>query len=438
MTPFVRHLALLLASLILAAIPAWFTAKSHGVLLAAILILAAALIHHLIHIARLQHWLDAPKLRTIPEGRGLWQNIYDTLQRREKSRKKRKQRITDALQRFSRAAETIPTGIIILDAHKRIDWMNRLAAEHLGIREADRGNILGNLLRHPDFHHLLQQPREHTHRAKLTLSSEHGSRTLHLILAPFDRNEQLLISEDTSAAEQLDAARTAFVANVSHELRTPLTVINGFLETLADHPALPDEKRLEFIALMQRESSRMLTLINDLLTLARLETPDRNTPAQPVNLSRLVHTLADEARTLSQQRHRITADIQDGQWIEGHENDLYSALGNLISNAVRYTPQGGDITICLTGDGTHTTFAVKDTGPGIAAEHIPHLTERFYRIDKGRSRDSGGTGLGLAISKHALAKHRTRLNIESRPRHGSTFSATFAAILPPQDNHITP
>lgn len=440
MTTLHRHLILLLASLPAATLCGALLGGSNGALTALSLTLALWLIRHLIQIARLQHWLANPKLRHIPQSSGLWQDIYDTLLRQAKTRKKRKQKLTQTLQRFTRAAETLPDGIIILDPHKRIDWMNRLAADHLHLQDSDRGNILPNLVRHPEFHRLLQQPREHTHTLKLTLPhSKQPRRTLQLILTPFDENDQLLISQDISSAEQLDTSRTAFVANVSHELRTPLTVINGFLETFADHPDLPAAQRREFTALMQQEGRRMLNLLNDLLTLARLEAPGSDSPAQPLNLSRLVETVTGEARNLSQNRHHIHTDIAPGLWINGYDSDLHSALGNLVSNAVRYTPAGGDIRIRLTHDNhaQQATFAVEDSGPGIAAEHLPHLTERFYRVDAGRSRNSGGTGLGLAISKHALAKHHTRLEIDSRLHQGSTFSVRFATLIPPPDKPNT-
>jgi two-component system phosphate regulon sensor histidine kinase PhoR len=224
---------------------------------------------------------------------------------------------------------------------------------------------------------------------------------------------------------------------VSHELRTPLTVINGFLETMADMPDLPREQAQQFIGLMQKEGARMQTLLADLLTLSRLES---GVPAEqtPIDLSSLAESLSGDGDTLSAGKHEIHTDIAPDIWISGIYADLYNGLSNLVFNAVRYTPAGGIIRISLQALPSEqpfslpdVRFAVQDNGPGIAPEHIPHLTERFYRVDKGRSRQSGGTGLGLAIVKHALAEHNSLLHISSTIGEGSEFSAVFKQIVPP-------
>ena len=241
-----------------------------------------------------------------------------------------------------------------------------------------------------------------------------------------ENEKLLLVTQDMSASEQLNQTRADFVANVSHELRTPLTVLSGFVETLSDMPDLPNEQRQEFLALMQQENKRMLNLIKDLLILSRLEHVQQDDKdKQAVDLSELARHIALDGKALSQGKHDFILEIEPNIWITGVLLDLQNALSNLVFNAVRYTPDGGNIRVVLRQDGTHATFSVTDTGVGIAPEHIPRLTERFYRVDKGRSRETGGTGLGLAITKHALAKHGAILQIESRMGEGSTFSTEF-------------
>ena len=303
----------------------------------------------------------------------------------------------------------------------------------------DWNGILRNIVRKPEFLDFLNQPLENSAEIKITLPKNGGisERALLITRAPFQTDEQLLITRDISEAEQLNATRTAFVANVSHELRTPLTVINGFLETMADTPDIPRGQTQQFIGLMQKEGARMQTLLADLLTLSRLES---GVPAEqtPIDLSSLAESLSGDGENLSAGKHQIHADIAPDIWISGIYADLYNGLSNLVFNAVRYTPAGGSIRISLKTLSSaqpfslpDVCFAVQDNGPGIAPEHIPHLTERFYRVDKGRSRQSGGTGLGLAIVKHALAEHNSLLKINSKLGEGSEFSAVFKQIVPP-------
>ena len=356
-----------------------------------------------------------------------------------RSRKKRKQKLGVALLRFNRIAETIPEGVLILGQDGHVQWLNHLAAIHLNlVAEQDNNSMLADLIENSDFRRFLDEPATESVNIKLTLENINSGlpRVLNIIRTPFDEQATLIITQDITATEQLNATRTAFVANVSHELRTPLTVINGFLETLTDMPDLPQEQRQSFIALMSKEGARMNHLLADLLTLSRLENQVvSSVRKQPVNLSTLVEQVVYEAEILSENKHRFICEIAADIWIEGIQQDLYNAFSNLLFNAVRYTPQCGTITIRLYSEQDEnnyqqTVFQVSDTGPGIAAEHIPHLTERFYRVDSGRSRESGGTGLGLAIAKHALAEHGGKLQIESITGKGSTFSA----ILPQMNN----
>lgn len=395
---------------------AWITATA---------VLALWLAWHLLHIAYLSAWLERPRLASLPRGAGLWQALFAALHRQAKSRKRRKARLQEALSRFRRAAEALPDGVIVLARDGRIEWLNRIAARHLQLDpERDQHAILANLVRQPAFHAFLQN--RDARRLQLVIAR----RALAITRTPFEDDADLIITSDTSAAEQLNATRSAFVANVSHELRTPLTVINGFLEMLGDG-LISDSQRAESLALMKDAGARMATLLNDLLTLSRLESGEK-APHQALDLSALARQIVSDGEALSQGRHHIHAEIAPHLHMNGHAPDLYSALANLVQNAVRYTPAGGDIRIRLTRDGDHARFSVTDTGPGIAAEHLPHLTERFYRVDPGRSRQHGGTGLGLAISKHALAEHRATLDIDSTVGQGSTF-ATRLPLITPED-----
>lgn len=392
------------------------------------------------YILKLAGWLESPKISRMPQVKGMWSNIFDTLLLQAKSRKKRKQKLGSALQRFYRAAEVIPNGILVLDKNGRISWMNGLAIEHLNLNpQTDWNSILRNIVRRPEFLAFLEQPLTKNVEIKINMPKNGGitERTLLVTRAPFQTDEELLITRDISEAEQLNNMRTAFVANVSHELRTPLTVINGFLETMADMPELPAEQSRQFIGMMQKEGARMQSLLADLLTLSRLES-GRSNEFTPVDLSALTELLAEDGETLSAGKHTIHTDISPDLWVSGIYTDLYNALSNLVFNAVRYTPAGGEIEISLKTLPSNNMFmlqplrfAVKDNGPGIEAEHIPHLTERFYRVDKGRSRQSGGTGLGLAIVKHALAEHETMLEISSEVGVGSEFSVVFKQVSPP-------
>ncbi|MDO5639480.1 MAG: phosphate regulon sensor histidine kinase PhoR [Neisseria sp.] len=411
-----------------------------GCLAALSLCLGAWLAWHLCQIFKLAAWLESPKINRVPQVKGMWSGIFDALLLQAKSRKKRKQKLGSALQRFYRAAEVLPNGIVILDKNGRISWMNGLAVKHLNLDpQNDWNSILCNVVRRPEFLEFLGKPLENTEEIKLSIPKNGGvtERTLLITRSPFQTDEELLITRDISEAEQLNNMRTAFVANVSHELRTPLTVINGFLETMADMPALPPEQTRQFIGMMQKEGVRMQSLLADLLTLSRLES-GRENEHTPVDLSSLVELLSEDGETLSAGKHTIRTDISPDLWISGVYTDLYNALSNLVFNAVRYTPEGGEIEISLKAMPSDNMFmmqplrfAVKDNGPGIAAEHIPHLTERFYRVDKGRSRQSGGTGLGLAIVKHALAEHHTMLEINSEVGGGSEFAVVFKQVPPP-------
>jgi len=241
---------------------------------------------------------------------------------------------------------------------------------------------------------------------------------------PLGERNTLLVSLDVTDARRVEAMRSTFVANVSHELRTPLTVVSGFLEHFGDESAMSPEQRQQYARLMSEQTRRMLSLVDDLLTLSRLEAEDAPASEEDIDMADLLAQLRAEAESLSAGRHRLEVSCK-GPGLRGNRNELHSAFGNLVSNAIRYTPAGGEIRIRWKLRAGVGVFSVRDSGVGIAAEHIPRLTERFYRVDRGRSRDTGGTGLGLAIVKHILLRHQAALVIDSQPGAGSNFRAEF-------------
>lgn len=369
-----------------------------------------------------------------------WAHIFTDIMRRERLHRKHRTRLNRALQRFQEAAESMPEGIVLLNKNGHIEWFNHLATQHFSFSpERALGSPLHKHIAHADARTFLQTAASDVPQEwRLSLPQNNGLvRHIRLIRIAFTRKTQLIISEDISRAEQLQAMRTAFIANVSHELRTPLTIIDGFLETLADHPDLSPTQQQEFIALMQDESSRMLHLINDLMTLSALEDPQQqNAPKAACTLSTLVQQIVVETQRLSAGNHIITSEIEDDIVMAARERELYQALSNLAFNAVRHNDAGCQIHISLQRINNPNPykpplarFAVRDTGKGIAAEHLPHLTERFYRADASRNRKNGGTGLGLAIAKHALANHQALLHIDSELGVGSEF-ATLLPTLP--------
>lgn len=373
------------------------------------------LVFHLIFIYKLSVWLTNPNLNTIPNGIDIWADIFDNLLKQAKNRKKSKQKLANNITRFEQIYQSMPNGLILLDKNGRMEFFNNSAITQLDLKQVDDNKgILKNIIRLPAFHQFLDN--DH-HDIAIT----HHDRQL-LISKTAINNKILLVIQDVSKSEQLNRTRADFVANVSHELRTPLTVISGFTETLLDNDDLPSEQRQQFLGLMQQENERMLNLIKDLLTLSRLEHQSDDVDREVIDLSALVRQIVQDTENLSQNQHDIIAKIDDNLKIIGVTLDIYNALSNLAFNAVKYTPKQGKITIMLQKNTENSAvFSVTDTGDGIAPEHLPRLTERFYRVDKGRHRQSGGTGLGLAISKHALVKQGSCLKIESEVGKGSKF-----------------
>ena len=388
-------------------------------------VLAARLAYHALHLAALRRWLRRPGLEALPRGRGVWEEALAELHGFLKRRDAEHQTLARSLQRFRAAVRALPDGVVILDREHRIEWANPTAAQHLGIDpRRDQGQPVVNLIRHPAFVAYLDAG---DFGEPLTLRAR--DTTLALQVIEFGDDQKLLNSRDITAEERIDTMRRDFVANVSHELKTPVTVLAGFVETLADDSlALSASQRSRYLALMAEQAIRMQRLVEDLLTLSALESNVAPADESPVEVRPFIERLADEARALSAGRHRIETAVQGDERLFASAAELHSAFSNLVSNAVRYTPDGGVVRLAWRCTDGHGVFSVSDSGIGIDARHIPRLTERFYRVDSGRSRESGGTGLGLAIVKHALTRHQALLDVVSEPGKGSTFSAVFPAV----------
>ena len=384
---------------------------------------------HLHYLRRVNDWLidtraDGTPVE-LPTGFGAWESVFFELRRARKRDQRHTNEVEETLARFMEASSALPDGIIILDMADRIEWCNPSACRHFGLDLArDRSFLIANLVRQPAFTEYLVRA---DFREPLSLADPSGTLALTVQFLPFQRTRRIILSRDVTALIRVEAMRRDFVANVSHELRTPLTVVGGFLEQLEDQPEIPAAQRSRIHSLMIDQSHRMQRLIEDLITLSRLESQGAPSMEESICARILMGQLLDEAGALSKGRHVIETAIDESLILAGAAEELRSAFSNLISNAVRYTPAGGSVRVALAATEGGAAFSVTDTGPGIAAEHIPRLTERFYRVDKSRSRETGGTGLGLAIVKHILARHGGRLDIDSTVGKGSRFTAVLPA-----------
>ncbi len=399
--------------------------------------LLAVIVFHQRQLHRLLTWLgeqqsDAQqdkhggKHRPLPTTHGHWGDVFYLVQRNYKKNMTLSQHAVEERQEMFQVAGALPEGVVILDPDRRIVWFNRSAQRHFGLSpERDYGQYFYYLLREKRFLEWLARGDAQETLSMSSLAS--SDRTLSLQLAPLPNGRRMLLSHDITELIRLDEMRRDFIANVSHELRTPITVIVGFLEAFADMED-PDPSQFKAqIGLMREQSDRMRDLIDDLLVLARLEAdPDLSDDA--IDIALLGQKMLEDARLLSRGQHLITLDLDAEGVLRGSHQEIYSACMNLVSNAERYTPVGGEIILSWdVPPGSGLRFSVRDTGEGIEAQHLPRLTERFYRVDKGRSRGNGGTGLGLAIVKRVLLRHQAHLQIESVVGKGSRFSALFSS-----------
>jgi two-component system, OmpR family, phosphate regulon sensor histidine kinase PhoR len=390
-------------------------------------LLLLALYRNGLHTRELHAWLRNPATQTIPEARGSWGESYALFARLLRSQRQSENTLSAALARFQQAGAAVPDGLIILREDDHIEWCNPAAEAHFGISRAkDEGQQITYLVRTPQFAEYIQAP-NHSEPLMLRLVRD-IDRTLVLSvqLVPFGDKQRLILSRDITRMEAVETMRRDFVANVSHELRTPLTVVLGFLETVLDMKGIP-QAAMRPLTLAMDQAGRMQRLVDDLLTLSRLESEDNPLREDSVDVPALVRVLHQEAVALSGARHRVQLVLQSQASVRGSVEELRSAFGNLVTNAIRYTPDGGEITLRWQETGEQVQFVVEDSGIGIEPQHIPRLTERFYRVDRSRSRETGGTGLGLAIVKHVVTRHHARLQIESRAGEGSRFTVTFPA-----------
>ncbi|PXX96536.1 phosphate regulon sensor histidine kinase PhoR [Halomonas sp. LBP4] len=393
--------------------------------------LALCLLHHLRRLHALHAWLTHNPQAEPPAAGGLWGELFDRLYRYQKGQRLTQSRLRSTLKRIQESSEAMRDSVVMLDRHGDLEWWNSAAARMLGLQAAhDRGQHVTNLIRDPRF---VAYFNARDYRDPLTLPSPIDERLiLQFQITLYGDDERLLMARDITRLHRLEQMRRDFVANVSHELRTPLTVLAGYLETFSSYVAENGADRLpprfaRGLSQMQEQTTRMQNLVNDLLLLSRLEIDQGGDDHTPLAMDALLESVRRDAEALSAGRQRITVEVEEARRLIGSEQEIRSAISNLAFNAVRYTPQGCQVTLRWKPHPQGACVEVEDDGDGIDPVHIPRLTERFYRVDKGRSAATGGTGLGLAIVKHVLLRHDARLEIESRPGRGARFRCVYPA-----------
>ena len=402
-----------------------YQAASTGALAGAV---AGALVHAVIDAARahrLMQWLRGQQDVAAPLDAGFWGEVGYRVERTLRLLERRVDTEHQRLDQFLSAIEASPNGVMLLDANDQIEWCNSVVADHFGLDpQRDRRQRVTNLVRAPAFVAYLQSS---AFDDVVTFPGPGSRGTISVLVRRYGDGMKLVLSQDITERERNDAMRRDFVANVSHEIRTPLTVLAGFIETMVNLK-LTEVERCRVLELMSQQALRMQTLVGDLLTLAQLEGSPRPPSDRWVGVQRLFMQVQVDARALSAGRHALSFQMPVDVQLAGTEGELLSALANLVNNAVRYTPAGGSIQVVWLprSDGSGE-IEVLDSGPGIAREHLPRLTERFYRVDGSRSRDTGGTGLGLSIVKHVVLRHGGELEIQSEPGKGSAFKLVFPA-----------
>ncbi|ELQ6133238.1 phosphate regulon sensor histidine kinase PhoR [Cronobacter dublinensis] len=409
----------LVLELMLCCIPALVLGAIFGYL--AWFLLAAVtglLIWHFWNLLRLSWWLWVDRSMTPPPGSGSWEPLLYGLHQMQLRNKKRRRELGNLIKRFRSGAESLPDAVVLTTEEGVIFWCNGLAQQLLGLRwPDDNGQNILNLLRYPEFTSYL---RGQAFNRPLHLVLNNG-RHLEFRVMPYSEDQLLMVARDVTQMHQLEGARRNFFANVSHELRTPLTVLQGYLEMMHEQ-VLEGPLREKALHTMREQTYRMEGLVKQLLTLSKIEAAPAMQLNETIDVPMMLRVVEREAQTLSQQKHTFIFEVDSQLKVLGNDEQLRSAISNLVYNAVNHTPAGTHITVRWEHVAHGARFSVADTGPGIAAEHIPRLTERFYRVDKARSRQTGGSGLGLAIVKHALTHHDARLEIESTPGKGTTFS----------------
>ncbi len=378
------------------------------------------------NVLRVEYWLRHRRVESPPDISGVWGEVVTIISRIYRRKQFHRARVTGLLREFRRLTTALPEGAVLLGPDHEILWFNRLAAEWLRLRrKRDIGIRIENLVRHPAFIDYLKTG--YPTDGALVQDLESDRWLAFNVVRTGTAERQLLMVRDVSEEQQLQSMRKDFVANASHELRSPLTVISGYLDALADDENLDPTWNTPVLE-MRRQAERMRTIIKDLLELSKLESGEHCQEDQPVDIGGMLALLRKEVMALDQRPRNVRLQLESDALIKGVESELHSVASNLISNAVKYTPPEGEIELRWWTDDDGAHLAVRDTGVGIAEEHIPRLTERFYRVDPGRARSMGGSGLGLAIVKHALQRHDATLEVESQEGVGSTFTCHFPRV----------
>jgi len=378
------------------------------------------------YLYRLDQWVVQRQKKSPPEGKGVWGEVFYSIYRLQRRNRKRKKKLAAMLTRFQESTSAMPDATLVLNEDNEIEWFNKAAVNLLGLNKTvDIGQRVENLVRTPVFVTYLkradfQSPLE-------IFSPEDKSVRISINIVPYGKSQKLVIVRDITRLYQLERVRRDFVANVSHELKTPLTVVNGYLENMIDSDLDGQEQWNKILQQMYQQSIRMQHIVDDLLMLSRLESDDDDGNSRnPVAVPALIAAIVEEIQPLTKGKQQtVNVDCNFTLWLLGNEKEIYSSFSNLVINAVKYTPEHGEIGIRWFLHDNQPCFEVSDTGIGIAPQHIPRLTERFYRVDTGRSRQEGGTGLGLAIVKHVLLRHNAVLNVSSQINQGSVFQCLF-------------
>lgn len=381
------------------------------------------------HLIILSDWLWNKKGIYPPRGKGEWEHVFDGIYRQQRRNSKKRTELSKLVRRFRKGAEALPDAVVIYDEYRHIIWCNHLAQQMLGlIWPDDKGNRIDALLRVPEFNDYLDA-KQYDEPFDLA-SPVNESVYLECRVAPFEEDKWTLIVRDVTQIKVLEQTRKDFIANVSHELKTPLTVMRGYLEMMSDYGSVSEPMWDQAHKMMSEQATRMDDLVSQLLSLSKLESRSLLTAPELVNVPDLLNVLHQEAISLSAGKHTINLDVKTQISLMGSPSELRSAFSNIVFNAVRYTPEGGNIDILWESlPSGEVKFSVTDDGVGIAREHINRLTERFYRVDESRVRQTGGAGLGLSIVKHILTHHDSKLDIESDEGQGSCFSFTFPKHL---------
>lgn len=383
---------------------------------------AIQLVWHLHNQLRLSAWLWDEKRLTPPSGSGNWESLFNGIYRLQQRQRKKRKELTNLIRRFRNGAESLPDAVVVFRSEGNIVWCNRLAQHLLGFRwPDDSGQPISNLIRTPDFIKYLQK---NDFSEPLEMRSPlNVERMLELRIVPYTEGEHLMVVRDVTQIKQLEGMRRNFFANVSHELRTPMTVLQGYLEMTEDPEVLSGPMWGKAHGVMTEQLNRMNSLVNQLLTLSKIEAAPMHELEEVVNVPSMLEILEKEAISLSgSDEHKLTFEVDKNLKVLADEDQLRSAISNLVYNAVKYTPPGAEIYVRWYQSPQGACLEVEDKGDGIESQHLHRLTERFYRVDKARSRDTGGSGLGLAIVKHALSHHDSHLDIESEVGKGSKFS----------------